>query len=286
MAEKKSPTKKSTKNKQQTNKGASNAYLRLADSQSTGQNSLEGESFTERSLVGIAALRQSGVELDAVDEALMNFMEAAYSGQTDNIPALMEKLAEAQAQYGTSISELEMELFNVVAEGDIAETKRLIAAGVNVNARDDFGNTPLHIAIEKNFANIVYWLLQAGADPNIQDELDRTALELAQEFLARYQEIIRFLTTSNANHQNLLTAAKKANYTPRQGQILAFIYHYTKIHKRPPAEADIGQYFKLSPPSVHQLLLTLEKHGFISKSPGQSRSIKLLITKNDLPDLE
>ncbi|MEW6736307.1 MAG: ankyrin repeat domain-containing protein, partial [Acidobacteriota bacterium] len=42
-----------------------------------------------------------------------------------------------------------------VEEGDIAQTKCLIAAGANVNARDDFGNTPLHIAIEKNFVNTV-----------------------------------------------------------------------------------------------------------------------------------
>ena len=32
----------------------------------------------------------------------------------------------------------------------------------------------------------------------------------------------------------------KPPYTPRQGQFLAFIYYYTKIHKCPPAEADIA----------------------------------------------
>src|SRR5437899_2577586 len=129
MAEKKSSTKKATKNKQRTDKGAGNFHLRLADSHPAAQNPQVGESFTAASLAGIAALRESNVKLDEVDEALMNFMEAAYSGQTDAIPALLAKLAEVQAKAGDSISELEMELFNAVEEGDIEETKRLIAAG-------------------------------------------------------------------------------------------------------------------------------------------------------------
>ena len=36
-------------------------------------------------------------------------------------------------------------------------------------------------------------------------------------------------------------------YTATQGQYLAFIYYYTKIHGVPPAEADMQRYFKVSP---------------------------------------
>lgn len=78
----------------------------------------------------------------------------------------------------------------------------------------------------------------------------------------------------------------KAQYTPRQGQFLAFIYYYTKIHRNPPAEADMAAYFGVSPPSIHQAVLTLEKHGFISRTPGQGRSIRVLLSRQDLPDLE
>jgi repressor LexA len=38
--------------------------------------------------------------------------------------------------------------------------------------------------------------------------------------------------------------------TPRQGQYLAFIYYYTKLDGRPPAEADLARYFKVSPPAI------------------------------------
>jgi Mn-dependent DtxR family transcriptional regulator len=68
--------------------------------------------------------------------------------------------------------------------------------------------------------------------------------------------------------------------------MLAFIYYYTKIHKRPPAEADIAAYFGVSPPSAHQSIMTLERHGLIARVPGQSRSIRVLLPREDLPDLE
>jgi len=76
------------------------------------------------------------------------------------------------------------------------------------------------------------------------------------------------------------------SYTPRQGQFLAFIYYYTKLNRRSPAEADMEQYFQTSAPAVHQMIVTLEKRGFIKRVPGQARSIRLLLPHEELPDLE
>jgi Mn-dependent DtxR family transcriptional regulator len=75
-------------------------------------------------------------------------------------------------------------------------------------------------------------------------------------------------------------------YTKKQGQYLAFIYNYTKIKGRPPAEADMQRYFRVSPPTVHQMVLTLEKRGFITREPGKVRSIRLLLSPEELPYLE
>jgi Mn-dependent DtxR family transcriptional regulator len=74
-------------------------------------------------------------------------------------------------------------------------------------------------------------------------------------------------------------------YTVKQGQYLAFIYYYSKIHGRPPAEAEMQHYFRVSPPSVHQMILKLERHGLIERTPWQARSIRLLISPEELPDL-
>lgn len=78
----------------------------------------------------------------------------------------------------------------------------------------------------------------------------------------------------------------KAKFTPRQGQYLAFIRSYSKIHRCAPAEADMEKYFKVAYSSVHQMILTLEKLGLISRMPGKARSIRLLLSDEELPDLE
>jgi repressor LexA len=73
--------------------------------------------------------------------------------------------------------------------------------------------------------------------------------------------------------------------TPKQGQYLAFIHLYTRLHRRPPAETDMQQYFRVSPPSVHQMVLTLERRGFIRRQPRTARSIELLVDPKLLPEL-
>lgn len=83
-----------------------------------------------------------------------------------------------------------------------------------------------------------------------------------------------------------IVCAMKAHFTEKQGQYLAFIYYYTKVNGRPPAEADMERYFRVTPPSVHQMVVTLETNGFIERIPGQGRSIRLLISREQLPDLE
>ena len=78
----------------------------------------------------------------------------------------------------------------------------------------------------------------------------------------------------------------KPKYTEKQGQYLAFIHYYSKIHGCPPAEADMQRYFKVTPPSVHQMILTLEKRRLIERLVGQPRSIRVLLFHEDLPDLK
>ena len=49
---------------------------------------------------------------------------------------------------------------------------------------------------------------------------------------------------------NRAADAPRPNFTARQGQFLAFIYTYTLVNGRPPAEADMMRFFRLTPPSV------------------------------------
>ena len=74
-------------------------------------------------------------------------------------------------------------------------------------------------------------------------------------------------------------------FTPLQGQYLAFIVAYTKLNGRAPAEADLQRYFRVTPPSVHNMIITLERRGLISRTPGQARSIAVLVPREQLPSL-
>ena len=76
-----------------------------------------------------------------------------------------------------------------------------------------------------------------------------------------------------------------APWTELQGQYLAFLYAYTTIHGRAPAEAELQRFFGLTAPSVHQMVLALERHGFITREPGAARSIELVVSPEDLPVL-
>ena len=54
---------------------------------------------------------------------------------------------------------------------------------------------------------------------------------------------------------------------------------------RPPAEADLQRFFQVTPPSVHQMVLTLERNRLIRRDPGKARSIQVLVDPDALPPL-
>ena len=57
------------------------------------------------------------------------------------------------------------------------------------------------------------------------------------------------------------------------------------MFRRSPAEADMQRHFRVSPPAVHQMVLTLERAGLIHRQPGVARSIQILVAPEDLPIL-
>jgi DNA-binding MarR family transcriptional regulator len=45
------------------------------------------------------------------------------------------------------------------------------------------------------------------------------------------------------------------------------------------------RYFRVTPPTVHQMVLVLEARGLIKRTPGRGRSIRLMVGPEDLPAL-
>jgi DNA-binding MarR family transcriptional regulator len=78
---------------------------------------------------------------------------------------------------------------------------------------------------------------------------------------------------------------REARFTSRQGQFLAFIHLYRKLHRRGPAETDLTAYFRVTPPSVHGMVVKLEELGLITREPRVPRSMRVAVPADELPDL-
>jgi len=79
---------------------------------------------------------------------------------------------------------------------------------------------------------------------------------------------------------------RNPTHTERQGQFLAYIHQYSIVNGCAPAEADMQRFFQITPPSVHSMVLTLERRGLIRRVPGQARSITLIVPPESLPPLK
>ena len=90
------------------------------------------------------------------------------------------------------------------------------------------------------------------------------------------------------DHGNLILSIVSSNprFTGKQGQYLAFIHTYVLLHGRAPAEADMETFFAVTPPSVHRMVVELERRGLIRRVPRQPRSIELCVSAEEIPTLQ
>ncbi len=77
-----------------------------------------------------------------------------------------------------------------------------------------------------------------------------------------------------------------ATFTHRQGQFLAFIHLYRRLHRQGAAETDMVKFFRVTPPSAHDMVVKLDELGLVTREPGVARSIRVAIPEDEVPKVE
>ena len=72
-------------------------------------------------------------------------------------------------------------LINAIAVGDLSEAQRLIAAGADLAARNQFGSTPLGVAAFFGRSRCLAALLAAGADPHLPNADGTTPMQVVEQ---------------------------------------------------------------------------------------------------------
>ncbi len=75
-------------------------------------------------------------------------------------------------------------------------------------------------------------------------------------------------------------------FTEKQGQYLAYIHTYMLLNRKAPSEADMQRFFRVTPPSVHRMVVELEARGLITHTPGVARSIRIAVSSGEIPALQ
>ncbi|MBN2270416.1 MAG: ankyrin repeat domain-containing protein [Sedimentisphaerales bacterium] len=81
--------------------------------------------------------------------------------------------------------------------GALAQVEVLLEEGIDVNAKDEDGKTPLHLAVQEDHKDVVQALVSKGADVNAKDNKGMTPIHLAT--LRNLRDIIDLLISKGAN---------------------------------------------------------------------------------------
>lgn len=136
-------------------------------------------------------LRASGVSRNGLTRA------AVYSARSRKPAALELLLAAGASPNGDSSPGIP--IFEAVRYASGAAIEALLRHGVDINARDEQGNTPLIVAAGGSDSGIVAQLIRLGAKIDARDRQGNTALMVAARF-CNYWTIIPLLESGAVLH--------------------------------------------------------------------------------------
>lgn len=129
----------------------------------------------EKPRVQLEDLREMAADLDPddFDEPVQEFLDAIMNGEDP------ETLRQAATLLLQDEVDLAPDLASMGVEPDTGLIALLLAAGADVNARNAYGQPPLHLAAYYGYETIVDQLLAAGANLRTRNLHGRFAAEVA-----------------------------------------------------------------------------------------------------------
>ena len=132
----------------------------------------------------VSALVAAGADLDARDSEGGIPLHAAWTNQRAIVDELLQSGADplARDERGRVADPTSCANWNSAAFARLArlgEFELCLGMGEDVNARDNNGNTPLHLAAQAENPAAVTFLIQAGADVNARNNTEATPLHIS-----------------------------------------------------------------------------------------------------------
>ena len=123
---------------------------------------------------------------------------AVKSFQRDNgLPVTGQLDARTKAMLNSKKPSFRLSLIEAVKENHIITVKALLSAGANVNAKDTFGETLLHLSAVRGYKEMTSMLIAEGADVDAKDERGLTPLHAAA--WGGHKEILELFINQNTD---------------------------------------------------------------------------------------
>ncbi len=168
-------------------------------------------------LTGLTLFKNKNLSTSDSQEGL-KASSRAESNLKDEKPRLREK-AEENISQEMATQRSQLPLSDIFESGDLESLKAKIKKYPNLlNQRDEMGNTPLLLALDSEDPKLALFLLEQGANPNVQNKegLSATALAVLSGNENLFLEVSKLSKESNPD----LFAGKKAlNHAALNGSL-------------------------------------------------------------------